>query len=269
MTKNIKMLENIAKEVRRDVLKATSEAEHGHPGGSLSCVELLVALYFNKMRHNPKNPKWKNRDIFILDKGHAAPTLYKVLSKAGYFPASENSYAKLDSGFEGHPVKDKCPGIEVSTGSLAQGLSIGNGLALAAKLDKKKSKVYVLIGDGTLNEGQVWEAAMTASHYKLNNLVCIIDRNKFQLDGSTEKIKSVEPIAEKWKAFGWNVIEIDAHNFKEILSAFKRSDKQRKKPTVIIANSVKGKGISFMENDNYYHHITLQRHELMKALKEL
>lgn len=263
----VKDLEKISNRIRRHVISMIHEAGSGHPGGSLSCVDILTVLYFNKMHHDNTNPKWENRDIFILSKGHAAPTLYAVLAESKYFPI-ENLFTlrKFGSILQGHP-DIKVPGIEISTGSLGQGLSIACGFAISGKLYNKNFKVYTLIGDGECNEGQIWEAAMFASHYKLNNLVAIIDRNHFQIDGSTEDIMSIEPFALKWKSFGWHVIEIDGHNILNIIISLDKVSTSR--PTVIIANTIKGKGVSFMENNNSFHGRSPNKEETYIALKEL
>ncbi len=264
---DIKELEKMSKKIRRHVISMIHEAGSGHPGGSLSCVDILTVLYFNKMRHDYTNPKWKDRDIFILSKGHAAPTLYAVLAESKYFPIEELlTLRKFGSRLQGHP-DIKVPGIEISTGSLGQGLSIASGIAISGKLGNKNFKVYTLIGDGECNEGQIWEAAMFASHYKLNNLIAIIDRNHFQIDGLTEDIMSIEPFASKWKSFGWNVIEIDGHNILDIITAL--NTKNELNPTVIIANTIKGKGISFMENNNEFHGKSPNDEEMNISLKEL
>jgi transketolase len=244
-------------------------AGSGHPGGSLSCVELLTVLYFSILRHNPRLPDWDMRDRFILSKGHAAPALYAVLAESGYFPVDElMTLRKTGSMLQGHPDK-KIPGIEVSSGSLGQGLSIACGIALNAKIGKLPSKTYVLLGDGECDEGQVWEAAMLASHYKLDNLIAIVDRNGLQIDGLTEKIMRLEPLTKKWAAFGWHVLEINGHDVQEIHSAFESTKKGKGKPTVIIAHTFKGKGVSFMEWIGAFHGKSLTKEELDVALKEL
>ena len=249
---NIDELKKKAKQARKDILEMTCEAGSGHPGGSLSATDIIVTLYFHKMRHNPRKPDWPDRDRFVLSKGHACPALYSVLARAGYFPVSKlKTLRKLGSILQGHPERDRCPGIEASTGPLGQGLSFANGIALAGKLDKKNYRVYVLLGDGECQEGQVWEAAMTSSHYKLDNLTAIIDSNKLQIDGQVSKVKNIQPIKEKFNAFGWNTIEIDGHNYKEIIKALDSTSKG--KPTAIIANTVKGKGVHCMENKAEWH----------------
>lgn len=255
--------------IRRHILSMIYSAGSGHPGGSLSCVELLTVLYFAVLNHRPRSPDWDQRDRFILSKGHAAPALYAVLAEAGYFPVKELiTLRKTGSRLQGHPDK-KIPGIEVSSGSLGQGLSIASGSALNAKLEKSPSKTYVLLGDGECDEGQVWEAAMLASHYKLDNLIAIVDRNGLQIDGLTEKIMRLEPLTKKWAAFGWHVLEINGHDIHEIHSAFESAKKMKGKPTVIIAHTFKGKGVSFMEWISAFHGKSLTKEELEIALKEL
>jgi transketolase len=266
----IKELEEKAKIIRRNIIKMLAEAGSGHSGGSLSCVEILTALYFKVMRHNPKEPKWSERDRFVLSKGHAAPALYATLAEAGYFPKEWLwSLRKTGSPLQGHIDCKKTPGVEISTGSLGQGLSVANGMAIAGKIDKKNYRVFVLIGDGESQEGQIWEAAMAASHYKLDNLVAIMDRNKLQIDGSTENVMNLEPVSEKWQAFGWKTIEIDGHNFKEILNALSPEKIEKGKPTIVIAHTLKGKGVSFMEGVVDFHGKAPTKEEAEKALKEL
>ncbi len=270
MSKSIAELGEISKTVRREILKMITKAGSGHPGGSLSSTDLVVALYFSKMKHDSGNPTDPERDKFVLSKGHACPLLYAVLAEAGYFPKEElSSLRKLGSILQGHPDRNKVPGIEASTGSLGQGLSIANGIALADRLDKRNSRTYCLLGCGESQEGQVWEAAMAAAHYKLDNLCAIIDKNNLQIDGKTCEVMNIEPVAEKWMAFGWNVIEIDGHNFGEILKAFDESKKVKGKPTMIVAKTVKGKGVSFMENVCGFHGKALTEEELAKAVEEL
>lgn len=270
MTKDIKKLQSIAKDVRVNILKMLTEAGSGHTGGSLSAVEILTALFFSKMRHDPKNPDWEDRDKFVLSKGHGAPALYTVLGLSGYFSTGHfNSLRKLGSILRGHPNSTTTPGVEVCTGSLGQGLSQANGLAIAAKLDKRNTRVYVLLGDGETQEGQVWEAAMTASHYKLSNVCAIIDHNGLQIDGPVVEIMNISPIKEKWEAFGWHVMEIDGHNLDEILSALDKADEVNDKPTAIVAKTIKGKGVSFMEGKVEYHGVSPTPEELERALKEI
>jgi len=266
---NIDELKKIAKKIRKEVLVMTAKAGSGHPGGSLSAADIVVALYFHKMKHNPKKPNWPDRDRFILSKGHACPLLYACLAESGYFLKSYlNRLRKINSNLQGHPEYGSAPGIEASTGSLGQGLSIANGIALAGKLDKKNYNVYCLIGDGESQEGQIWEAAMTAAHYKLDNIIGILDLNKLQIDGEVENVKSIYPIIEKWKAFGWHTIEIDGHDFNQIIETLDKAD-TISRPVMIIANTIKSKGVPFMEDKAEWHGKTLSKVQLKKALKEL
>jgi transketolase len=262
-------IEEQVRVIRRHIINMIYSAGSGHPGGSLSCVELLTVLYFSILNHDPHSQEWDMRDHFILSKGHAAPALYAVLAESGYFPAEElNTLRKTGCLLQGHPDK-KIPGIEVSSGSLGQGLSIACGSALNAKIEKSPSRTYVLLGDGECDEGQVWEAAMLASHYKLDNLIAIVDRNGLQIDGMTEKIMRLEPLTKKWAAFGWHVLEINGHDLENIHSAFESAKKMKGKPTVIIAHTFKGKGVSFMEWISAFHGKSLTKEELEIALKEL
>jgi len=257
-------------EIKREILSMIFKAQSGHPGGSLSCSSLIFLLYSKIMNIDIKNPKWKGRDYFILSKGHAAPALYAVLSKIGFIKPNELDFLrKLDSRLQGHPVKNAEIGIEVSTGSLGMGLSIGLGCALASKLEKKGNRIYVLLGDGELNEGVVWEATMAASQYKVENLVAVIDRNGIQSDGSTEEIMALEPLGDKWRAFGWNVIEVDGSNIKEIMTAFEKAKKSIGRPTVIISYLIKGADISFMEHTKKFHGRPPNKEEFELAMKEL
>jgi transketolase len=265
----IKKLEEKARIIRNHVLKMIFEAESGHPGGSLSCVEIITALYFYAMGYRVDNPKWAGRDRFILSKGHATPVLYAALAEAGFFsPNVLGTLRKTGSMLQGHS-DIRVPGVEVSSGSLGQGLSIANGIGLSAKMKMEKFRIFVLLGDGECDEGQIWEAAMLSSHYKLDNVTAIIDRNGLQTDGPTEKIMSLEPIAEKWAAFGWNVIEINGNQIGEVISAIDGAVRFRGKPTVIIAHTFKGKGVSFMEWINAFHGKSLTEEELNRALVEL
>jgi transketolase len=261
--------EEQVRRVRRRIVTMIHKAGSGHPGGSLSCAEIVTVLYRHVLRHDPKDPGQKDRDRFILSKGHAAPALYAVLAEWGYFPERElDSLRKTGSLMQGHPDRS-VPGVEVSSGSLGQGLSIGSGMAIAARIDARPYRTHVLMGDGECNEGQVWEAAMLASHYKLDNLVAIIDRNGLQIDGLTEKIMRLEPLAKKWAAFGWHVIEVDGHDAREIHAAFETAKTVKGQPTAIIAHTFKGKGVSFMEWINAFHGKSLTEQELEQALKEL
>jgi transketolase len=266
----IESLKSKAKAVRKHVLEMTTTAGSGHPGGSMSALEVIVTLYFYKMRHRPEEPEWEDRDRFVLSKGHAAPALYSVLAEAGYFPLDElNRFRHIDSYLEGHPCRKSVPGVDVSTGSLGQGLSIACGIALAGRLDKKGYRVYTILGDGECQEGQVWEAAMAASHYRLDNLCVILDRNSLQIDGNTEEVMAIEPIADKWASFGWNVLTINGHSHKEIMEALDEAEMLKGGPTCIIAITTKGKGVSFMENVIEYHGKPLDKEQLCDALKEL
>jgi transketolase len=269
--KKIINLQKISYTIRQDIIKMIHNAGSGHPGGSLSAVELLVSLYFQHLTINTQNINDLNRDYFILSKGHACPVLYSILARVGYFNVNELlTLRQLNSRLQGHPSKDKqLPGIEISTGSLGYGLSIGVGAAIGIKYQNKTNKIYVLMGDGEQQEGSVWEAAMAASHYKLNNLCAIIDNNKLQIDGKTKDIMNIEPLIDKYKAFGWKVIEIDGHDFEEIDKAYSIFKKECEKPICIIANTVKGKGISFMENKSEWHGKALSDEEFNKALKEI
>ena len=266
----IKKLESLAKTIRVDILKMLNKACSGHTGGSLSTVEIIVSLYFHKMRHNPKNPAWPDRDRFVLSKGHGAPALYTVLARSGYFDLSElMNLRKLGSILQGHPDMKVTPGIDISTGSLGQGLSMANGMALALKLDKRPSRVYVLMGDGENQEGQIWEAAMAAAHYKLDNVCGIIDHNGLQIDGPVNKIMNIEPIADKWASFGWEVFQVKGHDFQEIISALDKAETVKHKPFLIVADTVKGKGVSFFEGKVEYHGVPPTDEELEKALVEI
>ncbi len=268
--KLIQDLKEKAKQIRRDILEMTTEANSGHPGGSMSSADIIAALYFYKLRHNPKKCGWPDRDRFILSKGHACPALYSALARSGYFDVKTlKTLRKMGSILQGHPEIDRCDGIEASTGPLGQGLSFGNGVALAGKLDKKDYKVYVLLGDGELQEGQVWEAAMTAPHYHLDNVIAIVDSNNLQIDGRVSDVKGVQPIAEKFKAFGWNVIEIDGHDMGQIIESLDKASKSNGKPTAIIAKTIKAKGVSFMEDKAEWHGKALPKEKLPEALKEL
>ncbi|MDQ7780151.1 MAG: transketolase [Planctomycetota bacterium] len=266
----IELLMQRAKAVRRHIIRMIAAAGSGHPGGSLSGADLLVALYFAKLRHDPKNPCLRTRDRFHLSKGHCAPLWYAVLAEAGYFPVETlTSLRKLGSVFQGHPDMKCTPGVEMSSGSLGQGLSVGVGMALASRLDKTGSRVYVMIGDGECQEGQIWEAAMSAAHYKLDNLFAIIDHNNLQIDGPVSEVMAIEPISDKWRAFGWHVLNVDGHDMKAILGAYDEAEKVKGKPTVIIAKTTKGKGVSFMENGVEWHGVAPNAKQAEQALREL
>lgn len=263
-------LKKKAVKIRKHVLEMTTKASSGHPGGSLSAADFVVALYFNKMDYDLKNSKNPDRDRFILSKGHCAPLLYACLAEVGWFPVSElSTLRKVGSRLQGHPHYGELPGIEISTGSLGMGLSVANGIALSGKLDKKNFKVFVVLGDGELQEGNVWEAAMTSAHYKLDNVIAIVDYNDLQIDGKVSQIKDVMPLKSKWESFGWNVVPVCGHVFEEILEGIDKAKKCTGKPTVILASTVKGKCVSFMENVCDYHGKALTQEELAKALDEL
>ncbi|MEW6095563.1 MAG: transketolase [bacterium] len=266
----IQELEGKAKEIRRWIIKMLTEAGSGHPGGSLSCTDIITALYFKIMNHRPNEPKWPERDRFVLSKGHSCPTLYAALALSGYFPTSElMQLRKLDSFLQGHTDMLATPGVEMSSGSLGQGLSVAGGMALAGKLSNKKFTVYVVLGDGEIQEGQIWEAAMACAHYKLDNLCAFLDYNKLQIDGLIAEVMSIEPVVDKFKAFGWHTIEIDGHNMKEIIQATNEAKNTKDKPTMVIAHTIKGKGVSFMEGKVGYHGVAPTKEEEEKALLEL
>jgi len=268
--RDVAFLKKQAKLVRIEILKMLTLAGSGHTGGSLSAADIVTALYFSKMRHRPDNPGWRERDRFVLSKGHAAPLLYAVLAMSGYFDISMlKTLRRLGSPLQGHPCSRVLPGVEISTGSLGQGLSVSNGMAIGLKMDNLSSRIYCLLGDGETQEGQVWEAAMTAAHYKLDNLCAIVDINGLQIDGPVSQVKAIEPVASKWRAFGWNVIEIDGHNMEGILDALDRAETVKGKPSVILAYTIKGKGVSFFEGKVEYHGVAPTQKELGKALKEL
>ena len=265
----IKKLEEKAKQIRRLIVQMLAKAGSGHPGGSLSATDLITALYFAILRHNPKDPSWPERDRFHLSKGHCCPLWYALLSESGYFPKEElMTLRQFGSLLQGHPDR-RTPGIEAASGSLGQGLSIALGMSLAAKMDKKDYRVYVLLGDGEIQEGNIWEAAMAASHYHCDNLCAILDYNGFQIDGKVKDVMSLEPLVGKWQAFGWHAIEINGHNMKDILSAYEEAKTIKTKPAIIIAHTIKGKGVSFMENVVDFHGRAPTKEEAEKALKEL
>lgn len=262
----------LATKIRRDtVLMLGDEGHTGHLGGSCSCADIVAALYGMKMKYDPKNPKWEARDKLVFSKGHAAIAQYAAMAEVGYFPVEElTTLKKLGSRLQGHPDRNKTPGIEVNTGSLGQGLSLANGMALAMKLDgRKDNKVYCIMGDGEIAEGQIWEAAMSAAFYKLDNIVGILDQNSLQATGPISERFDTNPMPEKWAAFGWHVIEIDGHNTDEIVSALQEADTVKGKPTMIVARTIKGKGISFAENVVGFHNGSLTKEQYETALKEL
>ncbi len=266
----IQELEAKAKDVRRWIIKMLAEAGSGHPGGSLSSTDIITALYFKIMNHRPADPKWEDRDRFVLSKGHCCPALYAVLALSGYFPTDElMRLRKLDSFLQGHTDMLSTPGVEISAGSLGQGLSIAGGMALAGKLNHKDYHVYVVLGDGESQEGQVWEAAMACPHYKLDNLCAFLDYNKLQIDGPVAEVMNIAPLVDKFRAFGWHTIEIDGHNMNQIIQATNEAKNTRGKPTMVIAHTIKGKGVSFMEGKVEWHGVAPSKEERDKALEEL
>jgi transketolase len=263
-------LKTVARRLRRDIVTMIGKAGSGHPGGSLSAVEIVTALYWRILRHKPSDPQWQDRDRFILSKGHAAPVLYAVLAECGYFPKSElATLRQLNSRLQGHADRTATPGVEMSSGSLGQGLSFAVGCALAGRLDKQPWRVYALLSDGECDEGQTWEAAMSAANFKLDNLTAIVDNNGIQLSGFNREIMNLDPLNKKWDAFGWQVFEVDGHDFPRLLDAFGKARKVKGKPAVIIAHTIKGKGVSFMENNVDFHGKAPNAEQLEKALKEL
>lgn len=260
-----------AKHLRADILKMLYLCQSGHPGGSLSTVEMLMALYYNDvMKFDPKNPKWEGRDRLVLSKGHACPALYAVLADLGFFPREDLwTLRKLHSHLQGHPDMKKTPGIDMNTGSLGQGVAVAGGIAMALKQKGSSNRVFAIVGDGEIQEGLVWEAAMSAAHYKLDNLTVMLDHNGLQIDGKNEDVMTVAPVVEKFKAFGWNVIQIDGHDFEQILDAFKQARACKGKPTMIVAETIKGKGVSFMENNAGWHGKAPDEEQTKQALAEL
>jgi transketolase len=261
-------LQKMAKKLRIAIVKTLHKSQSGHTGGSLSAIDLITTLYFHKMRHKPADPAWDGRDRFVLSKGHAAPSLYVALAEAGYFPAEDlMMLRRLGSHLQGHPDSKSTPGVEVPTGSLGQGLSMAAGMALGLRVDGKKNRVYALLGDGELQEGQVWEAAMSGAHYRLDNLCAMVDANALQIDGEVAKVMNVAPIADKFRAFGWHVLEIDGHDIAAIIDALDTAETVKGQPTVIVAKTVKGKGVSFFENKASYHGVPPSDEELPRALE--
>ncbi len=263
-------LEETALRIRKRIVETVYHAGSGHPGGSLSIADILSCLYFETMKVDPQKPLWEKRDRLVLSKGHCCPGLYSALALKGYFPVEDlKTLRKINSHLQGHPHIGSTPGVEFNGGSEGQGLSGAVGMALAGKLDGARHRVYCIIGDGECQAGMIWEAAGTASHYRLDNLTCILDRNGLQIDGPTEEVLSIEPIAERWKAFGWYVIEIDGHNMREVMDALNKSQRITGKPTMIIAHTVKGKGVSYMEGSLSFHGKAPSQDEYVKAMTEL
>ncbi len=268
-TPDIAALQQKALQFRREILETLQLAGSGHPGGSLSAVEIFISLYFYKLQYHAQDPKWEDRDRVIVSKGHCSPVVYVTLANAGFFPKEElKTFRKFGSRLQGH-VHSKVPGVEFNTGSLGHGLSVANGLALGAKMLKKDFKTYCILGDGELQEGSIWEAAMMASNYKLDNICAIVDYNKVQENGLVKDIKNIEPLSDKWKSFGWNTLVIDGHDFNQLITALDEFAGCRGKPTVIIANTIKGKGVSFMELKAAWHGKAPNKEQLAEALKEL
>ncbi|MEJ2698425.1 MAG: transketolase [Desulfuromonadales bacterium] len=266
----VRELELTARQLRVEILKMLNTAKSGHTGGSLSAIDVLTVLYFQKMRHDPSNPSWEDRDRFVLSKGHAAPALYASLARAGYFSADDlKGLRRLGCHLQGHPDMNKTPGVEVCTGSLGQGLSQAVGLALAARLKGKSSRVYALLGDGEVQEGQIWEAAMAAAHYRLDNLCVILDQNGLQIDGEVAKVMNVGPLGPKFLAFNWHVLEVDGHDIQAISRALDDAEQTREMPTMVIARTVKGKGVPFFEHKASYHGVPPSDDELSRALEHL
>ena len=268
MNELVTHLEEKARQLRVAIVKTLHKSQSGHTGGSLSAIDMVTALYFHKMRHNPADPAWDGRDRFVLCKGHAAPAQYVALAEAGYFPKEDlMTLRRLGSHLQGHPDSKVTPGVEVCTGSLGQGLSMAVGMALGLRLDQRENRVYALLGDGELQEGQVWEATMAAAHYKTDNLCAMVDANGLQIDGEVAKVMNVGPIADKFRAFGWQTLEIDGHDMGAILAALDKAETLKGAPTVIVARTVKGKGVSFFENKASYHGVPPSDEELPRALE--
>ena len=267
---DVKELEKMAKEVRRGIIEAVYNAQSGHPGGSLSVADILTVLYFNELHIDEKNPKWEDRDRMVLSKGHCSPALYSCLANRGFFPVEDlKTFRKLDSYLQGHPDMKKIPGVDMTTGSLGQGLSTAVGMAIAGKMDKKDYRVYCILGDGEIEEGQIWEAAMSAKKYALDNLCIVVDNNNLQIDGTVEEVMSPYPIDEKFKSFGFEIIKIDGHHMQEILDAFDVAKHIKGKPVCIIAKTIKGKGVSFMENQVGWHGKAPNEEQYKMAMHEL
>lgn len=267
---DIKSIKSTAAKVRINIINMLTKAGSGHPGGSLSLTDLITTLYAYKLNHDPKNSKMQSRDRVVLSKGHAAPALYSVLAEFGYFAKEElNSLRQYGAMLQGHPDMKTTPGVDMSTGSLGQGFSASVGMALGAKLNKDDYRIYVFLGDGEMQEGQVWEAAMAASHYKLDNMCAVLDMNKLQIDGNVSDVMNVYPLVEKWEAFGWNIIKIDGHDIESIVKAYDAAEMVKGKPTIILADTIKGKGVSFMEGKASYHGVAPTDEEHEKAMAEL
>lgn len=267
---DIKELQKIANRIRIDIIEMTYEEQSGHPGGSLSAADILTVLYFKEMNVDPQNPMWEDRDRLVMSKGHATPVWYAALAEKGFIPKEElKTFRKIDSRLQGHPNMNDTPGVDMTTGSLGQGLSAANGMAIAGKLNNKDYRVYAVLGDGECQEGQIWGAAMSAAHYKLDNLTAILDHNGLQIDGPNNEIMNIEPIEDKWKAFGWYTIRINGHDMQQIIDAMEKAKEIKGRPTMIIANTVKGKGVSFMENQVGWHGTAPNKEQMEQAIAEL
>ena len=267
---SIQALENIANDIRKDIIEEVYQAQSGHPGGSLSCTDILTVLYFNQMNVDTKKPEDANRDRLILSKGHCSPALYAVLARKGYFDKEElKNFRKMDSFLQGHPDMKKTPGVDMTTGSLGQGLSAAVGMAIASKMNQAGCRVYCVLGDGEIEEGQIWESAMASNKYKLDNLCVIVDNNNLQIDGTIEEVMSSYPIDEKFKSFGFNVIQVDGHNISNLIDGFDSAKQTKQVPTILIAKTIKGKGVSFMENQAKWHGKAPNEEEYEKAINEL
>ena len=266
----IQELEKKARKIREDIIEEVYSAKSGHPGGSLSIADILTVLYFREMKINSENPNWEDRDRFVLSKGHCSPALYSCLANRGFFPVEDlKTFRNINSYLQGHPDKNKVPGVDMTTGSLGQGLSAANGMAIAGKMDKKDYRVYCILGDGEIEEGQIWEAAMAANKYKLDNLCVIVDNNNLQIDGTIEEVMSSYPIDEKFRSFGFQVINIDGHDIEEIIKAFEVAKNVKGKPTCIIAKTIKGKGVTFMENQAGWHGKAPNEEQYNQAISEM
>lgn len=267
---SVQALENIAKEIRRGIVEEIYTAQSGHPGGSLSCADILTVLYFNQMNINPKEPNAEARDRLVLSKGHSSPALYAALSRKGYFNKEElANFRKLESKLQGHPDMNKVPGVDMSSGSLGQGLSVANGMALNSKMENLGYRVYCILGDGEIEEGQVWEAAMTSSKYHLDNLCVIVDNNNLQIDGTIEDVKGLENIEDKFESFGFYVITVNGNNIADLITAFDKAKMTKGKPTAIVAITTKGKGVSFMEDKAEWHGKAPSEEQYNQAMEEL
>ncbi len=267
---SIQALENIANDIRKDIIEEVYQAQSGHPGGSLSCTDILTVLYFNQMNVDPKKPEDANRDRLILSKGHCSPALYAVLARKGYFDKEElKNFRKMDSFLQGHPDMKKVPGVDMTTGSLGQGLSAGVGMAIASKMNQAGCRVYCVLGDGEIEEGQIWEAAMAAYKNKLDNLCVILDNNSLQIDGKIQDVAGLDNIEGKFKSFGFNVIQVDGHNISNLIDGFDSAKQTKQVPTILIAKTIKGKGVSFMENQAKWHGKAPNEEEYEKAINEL